>query len=120
MRATGDVFEQQALDHLQRAGLRLLERNFHNRFGEIDLILREDDTLVFVEVRYRRSRGFGSAADSVTARKRERIVRAARGYLALHPECSGLACRFDLVAFDGPAARATPDWQRAVFDAGDG
>ena len=119
MRATGDVFEDRALEHLKRAGLELLARNFQNRFGEIDLVMRDGDTLVFVEVRYRRGRGFGSAADSVTARKRERLVRAARGYLAAHPEHASRACRFDLVAFDGKPAQALIDWQRGAFDAED-
>jgi putative endonuclease len=117
MRTTGDVFEDRALAHLERAGLVLVERNFRNRFGEIDLVMREGDTLVFVEVRYRRSRAFGGAADSVTARKRERLERAARGFLAAHPEHAGRACRFDLMAFDGQPARAQLDWQRAAFDA---
>ncbi len=117
MRATGDVFEDRALAHLERAGLKLVERNYRTRFGEIDLIMREGEVLVFVEVRYRRGRGFGSAADSVTARKQARLVRAAHGYLAAHPGDATRACRFDLVAFDGQAARPLADWQRGAFDA---
>ena len=117
MRATGDVFEDRALAHLERTGLKLVARNFRTRFGEIDLIMRDGEVLVFVEVRYRRSRGFGSAADSVTADKQARLVRAARGYLAAHPRQAALACRFDLVAFDGPPARPVIDWQRGAFDA---
>lgn len=117
MRDTGDVFEDRALAHLERAGLKLVARNFRTRFGEIDLIMRDGDVLVFVEVRYRRSRGFGSAADSVTASKQARLVRAAHGYLAAHPRHATHACRFDLVAFDGEPARPVIDWQRGAFDA---
>jgi putative endonuclease len=117
MRATGDAFEDRALAHLERAGLKRVARNFRTRFGEIDLIMLDGDVLVFVEVRYRRSRGFGSAADSVTASKQARLVRAARGYLAAHPGHAAHACRFDLVAFDGPPARPVIDWQRGAFDA---
>jgi putative endonuclease len=117
MRATGDVFEDRALAHLERAGLKLLVRNYRTRFGEIDLVMRDGDALVFVEVRYRRSRGFGSASESVTSSKQARLVRAASGFLAAHPQHAAHACRFDLVAFDGKPARPVIDWQRGAFDA---
>ncbi|MDA3914899.1 YraN family protein [Oleiagrimonas sp.] len=117
MGGTGDVFEDRALAHLERAGLTLLERNFRTRFGELDLIMRDGATLVFVEVRYRRSRSHGGAAMSVTARKRERLTRAAEGYLAAHPAHASRACRFDVIAFEGPPEEASVDWQRAAFDA---
>ncbi|KGI77067.1 YraN family protein [Oleiagrimonas soli] len=118
MRATGDAFEDRALAHLERAGLKAVARNFHTRFGELDLIMRDGATLVFVEVRYRRSRGYGGAAMSVTARKRERLVRAAEGFLAAHPEHAERDCRFDVIAFEGDAERPDTAWHRAAFDAG--
>jgi putative endonuclease len=117
MRTTGDAFEDRALAHLKRAGLKLVARNFSTRFGELDLIMRDGAALVFVEVRYRRNRNFGSAAASVTARKRERLIRAAAGFLAAHPEHAARTCRFDVVAFEGAPEQPDTDWQRGAFDA---
>lgn len=81
MNTLGQAAEDLAAAHLQAAGLRLLARNHLCRFGEIDLICREGEVVVFVEVRQRRSERFGGAAASITTRKRLRIWRAARHYL---------------------------------------
>ncbi len=112
----GDAAETVALQHLQGAGLRLLERNYRTPGrggGEIDLIMRDKDgTLVFVEVRSRRSLTHGGAAASISATKRQRIVFAARHYL-MHLRTTP-ACRFDVVLLDGAAI----DWLRGAFDAG--
>lgn len=117
MRDTGKAFEDRALAQLERAGLTPVARNFSTRFGELDLVMRDGAVLVFVEVRYRRSRGFGGAAMSVTARKRERLTRAAEGFLAAHPEHAQRTCRFDVVTFEGAPSDPVTDWQRAAFDA---
>jgi putative endonuclease len=114
----GDRAETQALEYLQRQGLRLVERNYRValgprvRAGEVDLILRDrDGTLVFVEVRQRTGRSHGGAAASVTATKQRRIVLAARHYLqrlrTLPP------CRFDVVAIEDGQMQ----WLRGAFDA---
>ncbi|HSC00874.1 MAG TPA: YraN family protein [Burkholderiaceae bacterium] len=117
-KSAGDHAEALALEHLQRHGLALVCRNYrvaggpHARGGEIDLILRDrDGTLVFVEVRSRASGTFGGALSSVTARKQQRIVLAARHYLAKLPRVP--PCRFDVVAIEG----ARVQWARAAFDA---
>jgi putative endonuclease len=95
---------------LQGAGLRLLARNWRCRHGEIDLIAEEGDTLVFAEVRMRSSSGFGGAAESVTAAKRERLLAAARLYLSGRAETPA---RFDVFVVDGAAARV--EWIRDAF-----
>ena len=114
-RARGTAAEHIALAHLQRAGLRLVERNYRTPGrggGEIDLIVREPDgTLVFVEVRARASAAAGGAAASVGAVKQRRIVLAARHYL-LRLDAPP-ACRFDVVAIEA----GTVEWLRAAFDA---
>jgi putative endonuclease len=114
---SGDAAEDAALRHLQRAGLRLVERNYRTPGrggGEIDLILREPDgTLVFVEVRARRSAGHGGAAASITALKQRRIVFAARHYL-MRLRQAPPPCRFDVLVIDDQ----TVQWLRAAFDAG--
>ena len=95
----GREAEQQALVYLQQQGLRLLARNVRNRFGEIDLIMQDGATLVFVEVRQRSSLAFGGAAASLGARKQARLWRAAQCYLARRTPAP--ACRFDAVCIDG-------------------
>jgi putative endonuclease len=116
-KSVGDAGEALALAHLERQGLTLVQRNYRvaagpkAHGGEVDLILRErDGTLVFVEVRARRSAAFGGAAASVTASKQRRLVFAAqhflRRYSALPP------CRFDVVAIEGE----TVEWLRGAFD----
>ncbi len=95
---SGAAAEALAADFLVARGLTIVERNFRCRTGEIDLIARERETLVFVEVRLRRSATFGGAAASITPAKRQRIARAARFYLArLGKEPP---CRFDAILLD--------------------
>ncbi|MCY7306048.1 MAG: YraN family protein [Rhodoferax sp.] len=111
----GDAAEDAALLHLQRAGLRLVKRNYRTPGrggGEIDLVmLDKDGTTVFVEVRSRTGVDHGGAAASISARKRQRIVFAARHYLmqlrSIPP------CRFDGVVRD----HGTIEWLRGAFDA---
>ena len=99
MSERGALAEDAAADFLRGRGLRLLERNYRCRFGEIDLIMRDGRTLVFVEVRYRRNKSFGGALESITGAKREKLLRAARHYMAAG---NGFpACRFDAVLLNG-------------------
>ena len=90
--------EQRAVQYLQQQGLKLIEQNYRGRFGEIDLIMQDGTSLVFIEVRLRRNANFGGAAASIDAPKQQRIIRTAQQYLA------GLAhippCRFDAVLMD--------------------
>ena len=96
-KARGKLAETLAADYLQSRGLRLIERNYSCRLGEIDLILADGPALVFAEVRLRRNLDYGGAAASITAAKRQRILRAARHYLSGRPE---RPCRFDVILLD--------------------
>ncbi len=118
----GDAAEDVALDHLQRHGLRLVQRNFKTPGrggGEVDLIMREPDgTLVFVEVRQRASAARGGAGGSITPLKQRRIVLAARHFLLRLG--SEPPCRFDVVLIEGALGAAPApavQWLRAAFDA---
>jgi putative endonuclease len=118
----GDAAEDAALAHLQRHGLRLVQRNFRTPGrggGEVDLIMREPDgTLVFVEVRQRASASRGGAGASITGLKQRRIVFAARHFLLRLG--SEPPCRFDVVLLQGaqdPTQTAGIEWLRAAFDA---
>ena len=112
--ARGQAAEDVALHYLQQQGLQLLARNYRTPGrggGEIDLVMRErDGTVVFVEVRQRRSSDFGGAGGSIGRAKQRRIVLAARHYLAALPRLP--ACRFDAVL-----VQASVVWLRAAFDA---
>ncbi|HVB84949.1 MAG TPA: YraN family protein [Rhodanobacteraceae bacterium] len=116
MRAIGDGFEARALALLQRASLVLLERNYLTRYGEIDLVMRDGDCVVFVEVRYRGSPAQGGAAASIGVAKRGRLGRAAALYLQAHPALADRPCRFDVVAFDGTAASVPAQWLQHAFE----
>ena len=114
--ARGQLAEDAALAHLQKQGLKLVERNYRTPGrggGEIDLILRErDGSLVFVEVRSRSTAEFGGAGGSIGAIKQQRIVLAARHYLMRF--VAPPPCRFDVVLVQGQAL----EWLKAAFDAG--
>ncbi len=109
--------EELCAELLQRAGLRVLARNWRCRHGEIDLVAEEGGTLVFAEVRLRRGEGFGGAAESVTAAKRARLVAAARLYLMRLPQARPEpACRFDVLLLDSLEASRIR-WIRDAFAA---
>ena len=111
MSSRGAEAEAMAAAFLERKGLRVLARNYRCRLGEIDLVVRDGDTTVFVEVRQRASQAFGGAAASITAKKRGRLVRAARHYLSRLPTTP--ACRFDALLIEGDPPRI--DWIRNAF-----
>jgi putative endonuclease len=114
--ARGQLAEDCAARWLVGQGLQLVARNVRCRSGEVDLICLERGTLVFVEVRLRTNPRFGTAAESITATKRRRIIFAARWWLA----GAGRAhqhrpCRFDVVLF-GEADASTPEWIQGAFE----
>ncbi len=108
----GDAAEEAAARHLTAAGCHILARNARYRDGEVDLIARERDVLVFVEVRMRGSLRFGGAAISVDSFKRKRIARAAQHWLFANYGERWPACRFDVVTVDG---NGTIEWIRDAF-----
>lgn len=109
----GAEAEDAALRWLQARGLTLVARNARYKAGELDLVMRDRDVLVIVEVRARRSFGFASAAESVDARKQARILRAAQLFLAEHPRYADCLLRFDVFAIDDGRSQ----WIRNAFDA---
>jgi putative endonuclease len=112
----GEAYEALACRHLQAAGLDLLARNFATRFGELDLVMRERDVLVFVEVRYRARTGFGDGAASITAGKQVKLATAAEQFRQSRPDLAALPCRFDVVAMTGAPSAPRIDWLRGAFD----
>ena len=97
-KAIGDWAEQLACDWLIERGLKLVEQNFRTRYGEIDLIMQDGNCLVFVEVRYRKNSIYGSAEDSITAKKCQRLAATAEKYLLTKGFNNNTAIRFDALA----------------------
>lgn len=100
-RRIGTAYESIAVKYLEDKGYEILERNYRNRFGEIDVIAREEEYLVFVEVKYRSTKDCGSPFDAVDFRKQKRIVGVARHYLLMHGLSESVNLRFDVVAVSG-------------------
>lgn len=119
MRSRGAAIEAAAARHLAAAGLHVVAANATARFGELDLVMLDGDTLAFIEVRYRRSDRFGGGAASVDARKRRRLVLAARQFLAAHPRHRDAPCRFDVVEASGDPDAPVLTWIRDAFRADD-
>lgn len=112
--STGQRYERAARDYLCAQGLIELASNYRSPFGEIDLIMLDDSTTVFVEVRYRRALTHGTAAESITPLKQRKIMRTALHYLQ---RCKSIttSCRFDVVAIG--EANTQLSWYRDAFNA---
>lgn len=106
--------EQRAMDYLCQHGLKTIARNYSCRMGEIDLIMRDKEHLVFVEVRARKSCGFGGGVDSITPAKQQKIIRTTMHYLLQHKLIDKYPIRFDVVSIDGPSA--TLSWIKDAFN----
>lgn len=113
--------EALALQYLRRAGLRLIERNYRVKAGEIDLVMREhnhlqDTVLVFVEVRYRASNRYGGGAASVTPTKQRRLITAATLFRQSHSRYRDWPARFDVVTVQGCLTNPEIAWLRQAFE----
>ncbi len=114
-RQYGKSAEDKALEFLQRQKLKLLARNYRSPQGEIDLIMRDEDTLVFIEVRARHNSDFLAAVESIDTHKRRHIIKASEHYLQRHG--SYAACRFDVITLSGALDKAGIDWIKNAFAA---
>lgn len=113
-RMLGQRGERRAESFLRGKGLKTVTRNWHCRHGEIDLVMVDDDELVFVEVRSRTPGRFGDGVDTVDRSKRGKLIRAADSYLARHGRWRDVPCRFDVIGID--RAGETIDWIRHAFE----
>ncbi len=111
----GARMEDKALQVLRQAGLRMAARNFQCKMGEIDLIMWDGDTLVFVEVRYRQGHSHGSGIDSIIPAKQRKIIRAAKLYLLQQGLYDKVSCRFDVMGLSGDSAKPACEWIKNAF-----
>jgi len=110
-REQGELAEQLALRFLTKQRLKLIDQNYHCRGGEIDLIMLDGETLVFVEVRYRKSSAFGSPLETVNYHKQQRIIHTAQHYIQAKQKYS-FNCRFDIVGINH---KNQVDWLKDAF-----
>ncbi|WP_041522467.1 YraN family protein [Gilvimarinus agarilyticus] len=116
-RSRGAQAEQRARQFLERAGLNFVAANVRGGGGEIDLIMREQTTLVFVEVRLRGNQRFASASESVNAAKQRKLLQAAQYYLQREKLTDKVPCRFDVVALQTLDSERQPEWIKNAFGA---
>ncbi|PCI18504.1 MAG: YraN family protein [Piscirickettsiaceae bacterium] len=110
----GQHGEDLALAFLLDNGFTLIQRNYHSRYGEIDLIMQDNDYIVFVEVRYRSSKQFGGALFSVDRRKQAKLIKCAQQYMLCEP--TRLAQRFDVIAISPSSGQHEIQWITNAFD----
>ena len=116
--ARGRLWESRAATYLEQHGLAILARGYRCRLGELDLVCRDDGTLVIVEVRARSRTALCSAIDSIDAHKRRRIVQATRHWLMRNAQWQTARIRFDVVAFDAiDEPEPQIHWIKNAFDA---
>ena len=113
-REQGQYTENLACRYLENKGFNLIEKNFNCKVGEIDLIMQDNDALVFIEVRYRKNNNFGSGAESITASKQSKLIKTASLYLQRHVKLSQCPARFDVVSITGSIE--TEDLNKIHFD----
>ena len=111
----GKKAEQLAEQYLKGRGLKLLDRNFSCKPGEIDLIMIDNESLVFVEVRYRQNVRFGFPEETVTLAKQKKLGKAAASYLKFKGIGDKYACRFDIIAIHGTIPNHTINWIPNAF-----
>ncbi len=110
MRLLGNYWEGVALKFLKQNKLQTITRNFHCKLGEIDLIMSDKDTLVFIEVKYRKNDDWVSAAEAVTKEKQKKIRRSAQLFILKNKKYNNWNCRFDVVSIEGNKSDPKIDW----------
>lgn len=111
-RLQGEQYELLANNYLVTAGCKIIENNYQARCGEIDIIAIDEQTLIFVEVKYRSSLQFGGASSAVTKTKQKKIIKTAQYYLVTHKKYDKMECRFDVLGIDG---QLNIEWLKHAF-----
>ena len=112
----GDQFERLAVKYFQKQGLKIIENNYHSRFGEIDIIMNDNDVLVFIEVKYRKSIQFGSPLAVISLKKQQKIIKTAKIYMQKHGMTEyNTPCRFDVISLLGSPHNPKITWLKNAF-----
>jgi putative endonuclease len=117
-RNKGQFYEQQAEEYLQQQGLQALQKNYHCRMGEIDLIMLDQDCLCFIEVKFRKNDAFGGAAYSIPPSKQRKIIQTALHFISRKPLYQQSPYRFDAVFIQQHKMfkNAQIEWIKSAFD----
>jgi putative endonuclease len=115
--AAGKSAEDIAASYLTQQGLKLITRNFHSRFGEIDLIAIQQHILVFIEVRYRKNERFLAVVETIDGRKCRKLVATSEYYLIKHKAYQNFQCRYDVIAITGELNKPVIEWIKNAFQA---
>ncbi|MCP3687638.1 MAG: YraN family protein [Gammaproteobacteria bacterium] len=114
-KSTGLHYETQAKAYLQAQGLSCIGQNYHSRFGEIDLIMREQETICFIEVKFRRNQQFGGAAHAIPYHKQQKIIKTAQIFINENRKFKRRAIRFDAVMLQQYGEDTSIDWIPNAF-----
>lgn len=115
MRLFGDYWESVAEKHLKASGHKIIKRNFHSRFGEIDIISQSKEVLVFVEVKFRKDDSWFPAEQAVTTSKQKKIIKTAQSFLLKNDKYKNWNCRFDIVSIMGDKSNFEINWIKHAF-----
>lgn len=115
MRIWGDYWENVACKYLKKHKLIKIKSNFNCKAGEVDIIMTDSNTLVFIEVKYRNNDDWVSAIESVTKKKQKRIIKAAQMFLLKNKKFDDWNCRFDVVSIQGDKQNPEIDWIKNAF-----
>ena len=113
----GAATESMALKYLEKQGLTFVEKNFRIKQGELDLVMMDSGTLVFIEVRYRKSSSYGTPEETVTVQKQKKLLQAAAAYLQTNGLTDRYPCRFDVVAITPIEQKPSFNWHKNAFSA---
>jgi putative endonuclease len=111
----GQHAEQSACHFLEKEGFKLVQKNYRTPYGEIDIIMQDQEALVFIEVRFRKSSKFGSPFETVGPQKQKKIRASAAHFLQRHQKLSNFPCRFDIVALTEDPKTGAIDWIQNAF-----
>ena len=115
-RNKGTILESMAIDYLKNKGVLLIQRNFCCKLGEIDLICKDQNELIFIEVRYRKNNTYGNAEESINYKKRQKLIKAALYFLQNTKKYDNSPCRFDVIAINGNIINPNIEWiQNAII-----
>lgn len=113
----GKIAEDIAAQYLSNKGLKLISRNFHCRFGEIDLIGLDKEILTFIEVRYRKSEQYLAVVETIDEHKCRKIIISSEYYLSKHKSYRSHQCRYDVIAITGELNKPVIEWIKNAFQA---
>ena len=116
-RKSGKRAEDIAANYLKKQNVKIISRNFHSRFGEIDLIGLEKETLVFIEVRYRKNENYLSAIETIDRHKCKKIIITSEVYLNKRKKYQSYQCRFDVITITGDISEPVIEWIKSAFQA---